>query len=1039
MKKIYFLITLLFGFSIGLFIFSYQEVKAQVGTGNQCYAGTWMQPTCNPVTSDPSSCNILPPLFSGAACDQHTGYLRVQDEANGTAQANWTQLFPGKILVGDVAGGWVTPGGSIEIYGPVVSGNFALATDVPVGFKESGDFAAQRDIYAGGSLRVAGNSSFYGSINAYNRVNITASANTGNLMTITNSAGIGTNATTVAIIQTPGSVGNILSLDTADNNRVYVDQLGYLNATKDFQIRIDTDNNFTQNYFRINDGANATVFQVAEDGSAQIAGDASVAKNLSAGSIVANSPSAGRGKIWGNFTDLNNNNCSADQLLVYRGAPFTPGWYCVSATNVGTTTVGNLLQTLQAGADASSFAGAVSIGTDSNGFTLVGPEVGVSGPVNFIIKNRENVNLNNQLMGAIYFSDAYNFISQAKIEVARGASGSGGDYPTKMSFWTTPDGSSVAQERLTILANGNVGIGNTFPNSKLNINVPVNTEGIKIVNNNYSPLVIRNNADVFDLFRVNETGNVTAYGTIRGRFTDGDGNLCANNQILVYNSGTSKWVCSNSIPGGSQDLLSVLGAGSNASTYTANTSIGGNLGLGGISNPTYSIHLSKSATSNGYGSLALETAATGRNSYIEIRNSDTSQIPYIDLTKGWTGGNTPDFSGRIAYWSDNDFQIIQANNNPLSFWTNNTKRMTIAGNGFVGIGIDPTSMFQINGAAGTGWNSGLKITRADQIGADFRINVTTGDTLFRNFSAGTGYAFRNSADASLLNILSDGKVGIGYNPPTSKLTVGPTNNVEGVRIISSNYSPLIIRNTANDKDIFRIKQNGELTHFINGSPAMSMDTNLVLSVNNKVKTNIVETQLLTHYEDTGTNSTYYTWGDDGLDFCGSGPAYLDCQDTKLARVIFDYISNFFKISQALAEPVREFENSAPTNAAPCNVGDVTLYTAPSQPKIYFNCSDNWDQTAPYISYRLCQATTSTPSEVTKIQFEGTPGLAKPGLTKVKDNLVVEQNLWGNGITSGCHNVGTSGVPTKQCPDGEFMAGINIVTNMYDSTIICCPL
>jgi hypothetical protein len=271
------------------------------------------------------------------------------------------------------------------------------------------------------------------------------------------------------------------------------------------------------------------------------------------------------------------------------------------------------------------------------------------------------------------------------------------------------------------------------------------------------------------------------------------------------------------------------------------------------------------------------------------------------------------------------------------------------------------------------------------------------------------------------------------------LTIAPNTGVEGMRIISSNYSPLIIRNTANNKDIFRIRESGELTQFVNGSPAMSIGTDLVLNVNNKVKTNIVETELLTHYEDTGSNSTYYTWGDDGLEYCGSGGAYLDCQDTRLAQVIFDYIANFFSIPKALAEPVREYEATSVTNAPLCNTGDVQLYVAPSQVKVYFNCSDAWDQTASYIAYRLCQTTTATPSEVTKIQFEGTPGGGNPGLTKVKDNLVVEQNLWGDGVTTGC--AWTVGVgSTKTCPGGKFAAGF-AVTSVSPITVqaYCCDL
>lgn len=742
-------------FLLALFIFSgvFRTSIASAQMGVQCYTGSWVQPTCNPTISDPESCNILPPLFSGASCDQHTGYLRIQDEANTADTAAWTQLYPGKIMVGSVTDGYVVSNGGVEIFGPIVSGNFTAGSPPPTGYNSQGDIASAYDIYAGGALRITGSSSFYGTINAYNSGTFIASVFNGNLLQVVNTAGFTSNASTLYVGQLSGDVGRALDIFTANRNNVYIDYLGYLNATKDFQIRIDSDNDFNQNYFLVNNGDNSTIFQIAEDGNVQIAGDAIVARTLTAGTVVANSGGAGKGKIWGNFTDLNNNTCTADQLLVYRDTPFTPGWYCVAATNVGTTTVSNLLQTLQAGADASTFNGNPKIGhgNTAGGVFLTGN--GAPGTLTIQYRDSSQNSAGAQI-GQIGFATQYNDLDEAKIVVTRGASGSGGDYPTNMSFWTTPDGSVIAQERLTILHNGNIGINNINPIARLNVNVPTNTEGIRVINNNYSPLVIRNSTDTIDLFRVNESGNVTANGTIRGRFTDGDGNLCANNQILVYNSGTSKWVCSNSIPGGSQNLLSVLGTGSNASTYTADTSIGGNLGLGGISTPTHAIHVSKGAASGGYGSLALETAAAGRNSYIEIRNSDTGQIPYIDLTKGWTSGNTPDYSGRIAYWSDNDFRIIQAANNPLSFWTNNTKRLTIAGNGFVGVGADPTSMFHVHGAAGLGWNSGFQLTRTGYSG-DFRINLVNTETYFRNMIAGQNFEFRNSADQNIFKIYSN--------------------------------------------------------------------------------------------------------------------------------------------------------------------------------------------------------------------------------------------------------------------------------------------
>lgn len=54
-------------------------------------------------------------------------------------------------------------------------------------------------------------------------------------------------------------------------------------------------------------------------------------------------------------------------------------------------------------------------------------------------------------------------------------------------------------------------------------------------------------------------------------------------------------------------------------------------------------------------------------------------------------------------------------------------------------------------------------------------------------------------------------IGTSADPQGAKLLVQPNTGVEGVRIITSNYSPFIIRNAANTADLFRIDQNGVIT------------------------------------------------------------------------------------------------------------------------------------------------------------------------------------------------------------------------------------
>ncbi|HPW48289.1 MAG TPA: hypothetical protein PLJ97_03015, partial [Candidatus Saccharibacteria bacterium] len=64
-------------------------------------------------------------------------------------------------------------------------------------------------------------------------------------------------------------------------------------------------------------------------------------------------------------------------------------------------------------------------------------------------------------------------------------------------------------------------------------------------------------------------------------------------------------------------------------------------------------------------------------------------------------------------------------------------------------------------------------------------------------------------DSSLF--VSGNKVGIGNSGPTANLHLNATTDTEGLRIVTSNYSPFVIRNAADTEDLFRIDQEGNIT------------------------------------------------------------------------------------------------------------------------------------------------------------------------------------------------------------------------------------
>jgi len=120
----------------------------------------------------------------------------------------------------------------------------------------------------------------------------------------------------------------------------------------------------------------------------------------------------------------------------------------------------------------------VGIGTTSPGSKLE-----IRGTADLTLRNDQTLSNSGDDLATINLGDAYSG-SQARILVERGAAGSGGDNPTDISFWNTPDGSVTLTERMRIMNDGNVGIGTTSPTKKLQVN---GTFGVDIDNNSNSP------------------------------------------------------------------------------------------------------------------------------------------------------------------------------------------------------------------------------------------------------------------------------------------------------------------------------------------------------------------------------------------------------------------------------------------------------------------------------------------------------------------------------------------------------------------------
>jgi hypothetical protein len=78
-------------------------------------------------------------------------------------------------------------------------------------------------------------------------------------------------------------------------------------------------------------------------------------------------------------------------------------------------------------------------------------------------------------------------------------------------------------------------------------------------------------------------------------------------------------------------------------------------------------------------------------------------------------------------------------------------------------------------------------------------------------STSVGQSSLLQAGADALAYISGNKMGIGNSNPSANLHINASTDTEGLRIVTSNYSPFIIRNAADTADLFRIDQDGNIT------------------------------------------------------------------------------------------------------------------------------------------------------------------------------------------------------------------------------------
>jgi hypothetical protein len=336
-------------------------------------------------------------------------------------------------------------------------------------------------------------------------------------------------------------------------------------------------------------------------------------------------------------------------------------------------------------------------------------------------------------------------IIRAQAETGWGAS----SCPTRLSFWTTPNGATSASERMRIDKNGSVGIGSsdTTP-GKVHI-AASNTAGLIVKDTSSSAAAphirvngARSDANGSQSFSGGlaldkwRTGGLVTDNSRLGTIYFGGNHTDGTESNIEYTASIS------ATAEGDFNSTSDMPTGLQFFTGDSGDSLG-------TANSTYG---SPRMTIDHDGNVGIGTSTVSRGP-LEIHKPSTGDCQ-IHLTNTSTG--TGASNGTTIYANTNS-GIWHRENGYFNIATNNTERLRIDSSGNVGIGTtNPSSEFHLSSAAP------VITATATNAGSGLRLNVVGGgDVVFRIQDNGT----------ERFRLNSSGNVGIGTTSPNGKLDV----------------------------------------------------------------------------------------------------------------------------------------------------------------------------------------------------------------------------------------------------------------------------